>query len=314
MKLAILDLGTNTFNLIIRDTRTDRVLYNDKLPVKLGKDGLETGSITSDAFARGLKALDAYTEVIREHKADETYAIATSAVRSTTNGQEFVEQAAEQFGIRINIIDGLTEAELIHRGVKEAVELSEDISLIMDIGGGSTEFILASSGGIHWKGSFDIGSSRLLDHFQPSDPITSDERLRVQEFLAENLPELVAACDEFPPQLLIGSSGSFETLADMIIAAYPGPKPQDAGSGFEFDLLHYRQIADKMFNNTLQQRLHTPGMLPMRADMIVMACLQVNFVLRALNLKKMKLSTFAVKEGAYYSIKENSAQWLKSLL
>lgn len=314
MKLAILDLGTNTFNLIIRDTDTNEVLYNDKVPVKLGRGSLSQGRITDEAFERGLQALEAYKSIIRKFDLDETYALATSAIRSSSNGPQFVQQAHERFGILVNTIDGLTEAELIYRGVREDFPLGDDTSLIMDIGGGSTEFILGNSGKSFWKASFDIGTSRLLDRFSPSDPITTEQRLAISDYLAVNLVELVAACKEFQPVRLVGSSGSFETLADMIIAAYPGPQPQDAGSGFDFDLGQYHKIAAKMFNNTLEQRLHTPGMLPMRADMIVMACLQINFVLQALNLQQMKLSTYAVKEGAYFSIKEKSVQWQKSLL
>ncbi len=313
MKIAVIDLGTNTFNLLIRDTKTSEVLYNNKIGVKLGDGGLDDDKIMPVAFDRGINALKAHRETIREFGVDKTYAFATAAIRSASNGGDFVSAAAEQVNINVNVIDGQKEAELIYMGVTQALDLGVGTSLIVDIGGGSTEFIICNNREVLWKNSYNIGSSRLLEKFKPKDPLNKSEVQAIEDFISEVTVELMEAIKLYPTKTLIGSSGSFDTLACMIHEAYPDANYDPLKTTYEFELHQYLAIAQKMISSPYEQRLRTPGMIPMRADLMPMACIQINFLLKRLGIKTMKLSTYALKEGVFTTLKEKN-KWLESLL
>lgn len=312
MKTAIIDLGTNTFNLLIRDGDFGEILLNTKIAVKLGEGGINDNTIAPAPFQRGLDALTEHMKTIAEFEVDHTYAFATSAIRSATNGSTFVEEASKQCGVKVNVIDGQKEAELIYHGVKNALTLDSEPSLIMDIGGGSTEYILANDKGVLWMQSFDLGASRLLERFKPSDPIDAEEILNLEDYLDKQLVPLWKACKTHSPKTLIGSSGSFDTLAAMVQAAFPDANYDPEKTTYTFNIDQYHSIAHRMISFNLEERLTTDGMIPMRADMIVMACIQINYVLNKLNLQQLKLSTYALKEGVFFTLNNTDNTWQKS--
>ena len=154
MRTAVIDLGTNTFNLLIAEASIGggfATLYNEKLPVKLGEGGINKGIITDEAFYRGVQAMSYYADMIRQWKGEKILAFATSAVRNASNGNDFVRTVKEKTGIDIHVINGNQEAEYIARGVSQAVKLGKKHSLVMDIGGGSTEFIILNDSEILWN-------------------------------------------------------------------------------------------------------------------------------------------------------------------
>lgn len=313
MRVAVIDLGTNTFNLLVKEMSSGELLHNSKIGVKLGQGGIDENKIAPAAFERGLVALEDHLKTINSLAVDATYAFATSAIRSADNGDEFVKQASEKTGVVINVIDGQKEAELIYLGVKQALQMGPGTSLIVDIGGGSTEFILANQNEVLWKNSYNIGSSRLLEKFRPADPIYPAEIEQIEGFLTDQLQDLFTAMKKYPTRTLIGSSGSFDTLAAMVNEAYPGGHYNPLDTSYLFQLYQYQGIAQKMMRCNIEQRLATPGMIAMRADMIVMACIQVNLLIKRLGIQTLKLSTYALKEGVFHTLKDEN-QWQKSLL
>ncbi len=137
MRIAVIDLGTNTFNLLIAEVNSInhyRILYSTKAAVQLGKGGITKQIITQDAINRGVSTIGSYLKRIAVYNVDKVYAYATSAVRGAKNGQEFTEKIKKEYDLDINIISGEKEAELTYYGVKLVVELNEEISLIMYIG------------------------------------------------------------------------------------------------------------------------------------------------------------------------------------
>ena len=163
MRVAIIDLGTNTFNLLICDKKdeSDKIIFKNKISVKLGEGGIDKGIIADAPYQRGIKALEDHLNTIKKYEVDKHRAFATSAIRSTKNGSDFVREVFEKLALKIEVIDGDKEAELIYQGVKKAILFDLDYKLIMDIGGGSTEFIIANAKGVRWKKSYLLGVSRL---------------------------------------------------------------------------------------------------------------------------------------------------------
>lgn len=299
MRIAVIDLGTNTFNLLIAESDGDgnfQSLYNEKLPVRLGEGGINSGIITEAAYQRGLEAMDTYAESIRQWNATHNMAFATSAMRNASNGKQFVADVKERTGIEINVISGAEEAGYIYEGVKGALNFSDSNSLIIDIGGGSTEFIIANKYGLKWKQSFEVGASRLLQKFKPSDPITTDEIHAITWFLNESLQPLHSAVAEHGVEELIGASGSFESLAEMVIARY-GQELQGGSTEFTFDLDQCEIIHSELLASTREQRLHIRGLVAMRVDMIVISAILVEWVIREFGIPKMRMSAYALKEG-----------------
>lgn len=300
MNIAIIDLGTNTFNLLVAkvdDAGSYEIIENIKTSVKLGEGCINHNYINEAAFKRGITTLKNYTHIISKHKVLKTYAYATSGIRSAMNGNDFVAASKEILHTDINVISGNKEAELIYRGVKLSLDIGSDSSLIMDIGGGSTEFIIADKNVIFWKKSFDLGAARLLERFKPTDPMKPEEINAIEDYLIYELSPLFEAIKKFPVKTLIGSSGSFDTMAEMIAHKFYNSDMIDHKTEYTFHLNDYFDIHQQLIKSTRQERFNTKGILEMRVDMIVIASVFVNFILNQFNINQMRLSTYALKEG-----------------
>ncbi len=307
MRIAVIDLGTNTFNLLVVEVGDDqcyRILYNNKLPVKLGKSGIDKKEIRPDAITRGLNAIERHLNTIKEHGADRTFAIATSGIRSAKNGDQFVKMIQQRFNLEVEIITGDREAELIYYGVKQAINLGSEKNLILDIGGGSIEFIIADMDTIFWKKSYPLGVARLLAKFRPSDPISIDEIEFISNYLEERLSDLSEAFRKYKINTLIGASGSFETIIAMIRADEPsfesefGLNPESV----EIDLTDFENLYQKLINSTLKERKQMKGLESMRLEMIVVATLIMKFVLQKFKLTRLIQSNFSLKEGVVHEV------------
>lgn len=298
MIAGIIDCGTNTFNLIIAQINADNsfsILLKDKRAVKLGQRGINSKIIAPEAFQRGLQALKEHKKTIETYNVDKTLAFATSAIRSSSNGKEFVEEVAKQVGMDINVISGEREAELIYKGVELAVGFSESNSLIMDVGGGSTEFIIANINQILWKQSFDIGVARLIEFFKPSNPIKEKEIDAIIKYLEESLKPLFAALNKYPCDSMIGCSGSFETFASIIL--HEQSKTEELENNYIFNLQDFKKLHNQLIASTEEERMQTPGLPESRVDSIVLASIYVDYLINKFNFKQLHLSLFAIKEG-----------------
>lgn len=304
MKIAVIDLGTNTFNLLIveKDNMGGyKKLSSNRIPVKLGEGTINKGFIGEIPFNRGISALKEYSKIISEQKIGTVVALATSAIRTAKNGLDFVAKAKSEAGITVEIIDGNREAELIYLGNRKAVKMNENLSLIMDIGGGSTEFIIANADTILWKQSFMLGAARLLELINPSDPIKESEIQKLYSYFDEQLIPLKEVCEKHMLVELIGSSGAFDSIVDMMAGEYSTETLSDK-TEYNIDLEKYFPLSEKIIASTYAQRLKTKGLIEMRVDMIVISCLFVNYILKRFKLKQLRVSTYSLKEGVIFNI------------
>jgi exopolyphosphatase / guanosine-5'-triphosphate,3'-diphosphate pyrophosphatase len=304
MCFAIIDLGTNTFNLLIAEVVNNHseVIFRTKIPVKLGKGGLSKNLISPDAYERGINALKEHKKTIEHFKCNKIHAFATSGIRSTTNGGDFVDQVRQELDINIQVISGEREAELIYKGVRQALEIPAN-SCIMDIGGGSTEFIICSHNEILWKKSYRLGVSRLYELLQPKDPLTKECIITAELYLEEHLSDLFKELEAHKVHTIIGSSGSFETFFDVICHKKNNCKSERVWE--EIQQKDFVEIHKDFITLTLEQRLAMPGMIEMRADMIPLGSLMTNYILNQHPFEKMLLSHYALKEGVMQEILDN---------
>lgn len=308
MRVAIIDLGTNTFNIFIAEILPDKSfkkIYKSKIAVKLGEGGINNNHIEENPFRRGIRALQQHKKTIEKYKTEKIFAFATSAIRSASNGKDFILEAKEKTGIDIKIISGDKEAELIYFGVRSAVKLNNSPSLIMDIGGGSTEFIIANKHEIFWKNSFLLGAARLLEKFKPSDPIKEKEVKEIEKYLDKSLKPLFEAMKRFPVEELIGSSGSFDSLAEMIAYKFYTIEILKGKTEYNFNIEDCEKMYNTILRSTLKERLHMKGLTRMRVDMIVVSAIFVDYIFIKLGLRKMRLSKYSLKEGALWELQNS---------
>jgi len=216
-RVAIIDCGTNTFNLLVKEKVEGKwkTLFKTKLPVKLGAGGFSENVLMPNRMARGLDALFSYKNVIDSLGVKDVRVFATSAVREASNGNEFVAKVKKHLNFDMEVISGDREAELIFKGVVQTTEEIKEDYLIMDIGGGSTEFIFVRDHKPLWRKSYLLGVSRLHGMLNPASRINQDDVHRLRAHLNNELQDLISFLKENPVRVLVGSSGSFDTLFDM---------------------------------------------------------------------------------------------------
>lgn len=304
-RIAVLDLGTNTFNILIAeaDEKDYTILHSGKRPVKLGEGGINRGEIIPTAIARGLKAIEEYAQIIRQYKVTELKAFGTSALRSASNGYLLTDAIRESTGIEVEIVSGDREAELIYLGVRQTLLLNNKKFLILDIGGGSNEFIVADTHRIYWKKSYNLGIARLLERFKPSDPITSAEENEIRNYVQYELRDLLEVLQHNSIDTLVGASGSFETFAHLIsnTAAIETQGETEAISK-EIPLSQFYKLHAMLSASTKQERGLMKGMEPMRIEMIVLASLFVKILFENHTFTTLYQSNFSLKEGAAYEM------------
>ena len=302
--IAILDLGTNTFQLLIANIIDNKpvLVSEESIAVKLAEGGIEKGYISEAAFNRGLSALKQFKKSIDKYQVKLVRAAATSALRSASKGAEFLGKIRSETGIVPEIISGEREAELIYQGVKAAINIGDEKCLIIDIGGGSVEFIICNQEEIFWKRSYDIGAARLMEQFHHSDPISEADINKLNLYLGSILSELKTQTKIHKPELLIGSAGAFETFATLIDPQF---KPSFTNPEIKIELSDFAGVSKLILKSSHAERSSNPAIIPVRVDMIIMATLITKYVLNQFAFKALKLSTYSLKEGLLFEFIKN---------
>jgi exopolyphosphatase/guanosine-5'-triphosphate,3'-diphosphate pyrophosphatase len=294
-RIAVIDLGTNTFNLLIADVSKEEieVIHSEKDGVALGMGGLNEGVITADAILRALKTMQHFNKMCEVHYVDEIRAFGTSAIRSAINGKDFVQLIEKETGIQVNIISGEQEARYIYEGVKWTYNFTET-SMVMDVGGGSTEFIFADELGIKDLVSLNIGVSRIFQELELNDPLTSKDCLKVEKWIEDRAGEFINSkqCDT-----LVGASGCFETFYEMIYKK-SFPSVTDA---IELSIDDLNAVLDKIIFSSQAERDNNPHIIPIRRKMAPIAAVKTKWVLNKLGVKRVIVSPCSLKEGVLQS-------------
>ncbi|MDB5003132.1 MAG: hypothetical protein JWQ34_1357 [Mucilaginibacter sp.] len=302
-RVAVMDLGTNTFHLLIAEGAASdyKEIIHEHDSVKLGEGGINKDIIQPAAYERGVNTMQKFRDAILLHNVEDVRAIATSALRNAANGKEFIDEVAAKTNINIELINGEQEAEYIYKGVKLAGGLGDQTSLIMDIGGGSVEFILGNAHNILWKQSFEIGAARLMDKFHQTDPIPSHSINALNVYLEEHLVTLIAIASKHPVNALIGSSGAFETFAEVIELGKSNSFDLNI-KNYDFELNELTSVTDKFIYSSHNDRKAMKGIIPIRVDMIVVASLITRFIIQKLGINNVCMSTYSLKEGVLAEI------------
>ena len=293
MLKAVIDLGTNTFNLLIAEVSGGKlhVVHGDKLPVLLGMGGINQGIIAEQAMHRAKDALMRFKATCVEHGVEQISGIGTSALRAAKNSNELIDFAQRELNITIEIISGKREAELIYKGVRMAHSF-DSVGVIMDIGGGSTEFVVADNNGMHWSDSFDIGVSRIYQQLQQPTEFTEAHVQAIKAFMEDRCGAELRA---HRSPVLIGSSGSFETVYEMIYKK----RFEKIGESIPIDFDRMVQVLNDVIFSTLEERLHNEWITPIRKKMMPVAAVSTLWAVEQLGVKEVWVSPYSLKEGVF---------------
>ncbi len=303
MRIAVIDLGTNTCNLLVAELLNGsfQILHQSKELVKLGDDKIRDNEISPAATQRTIHAFQNHQSVIEKMEVDQVYALATSAVRTAANKAEYLENLGEECNRLVKIIPGEKEAELIFKGVLLAFQNLKDPSVILDIGGGSNELILTQNRELIWKESQATGMARVINQFTLSDPILEEEVLTLQEHFVKNHIEAIENCRAHAVHTLIGCSGAFDTIADMIDEVDPGVKLRTTQ---HICLEDFYAVYEKLLKSTREERLQMKGMDFVRVDLIVPAVILIEKLIREIGIQQIVQTDFALREGVLFELME----------
>ncbi len=297
-RFAVIDCGTNTFHLLVvgmKEPDQFIEIYRERRYVNLGSEGLE--KFSKATMKKAQEALTQFASVLNLFEVKDYRAYATAAFRSASNAESFCVLIQRTLGIKIEIIDGLREAELIYKGVRFAKVLQPGPQLLMDIGGGSVEFIHSDTGRVKWTESFPVGSSILHRQFHQTDPIGSFQIKSLHNYFEDALQPLIAICKDTKFPYLYGCSGTFDVLASLLSSK------KEVGLGVMLDVLEVKTFVQKIQSMDLQERIQKANIPEARAEMIVVSCSLINFILD-LNpsISDIIVSPYALKEGAIFEM------------
>jgi exopolyphosphatase/guanosine-5'-triphosphate,3'-diphosphate pyrophosphatase len=297
MRIAVIDLGTNTFNLLICDIAHSsyNILHESKVAPRLGKEGIQNGILAKQAITRGITGLTELNRIIREYGCEQIIAIGTSALRNATNAQDFVTEAKDKLGINITIIQGEQEAEYVFQGNRLAYNWGGETAMILDIGGGSNEIIICDSQEIYWKHSFENGMQRIYNSIDPTFPLSEENIDSINAFLHSSFALLKEQAQKYKIDLLVGSSGPYDTFKDIVHIQNKIQNHTEAY--YELKIADLNQIHSKLTSCSKQEIHDIPGMDPARVELIPIASCVTQFLIEEFNIPRVIQSEYSLKEG-----------------
>jgi len=299
MRIAAIDIGTNSIHMIVVQIRPDLsfgVIDREKEMVRLGAGGLDGRALTPEAMHAALQVLSKFRRLAESHRVDDVIAVATSAVREAENGGEFLRVVQRQTGIRPRVISGTEEARLIHTAAVYGVGVPRDVAVVVDIGGGSVEVTRGSGGAIELGQSFKLGVIRLTERFVKSDPLEARDERKLIRHIQMEIGAYLKQIAQGGFDRLIGTSGTILSLGSVAVAAeHRGAS--GALRNRRISAKQLRRLRKELVGMTLEQRLRVPGLEPRRADLAVAGAILLEEIVRRLRADEITLCDLSLREG-----------------
>jgi exopolyphosphatase/guanosine-5'-triphosphate,3'-diphosphate pyrophosphatase len=297
-RIAAIDLGTNSFHALIVEIFSDGSFYTvDKLKemVLLAEKGLGD-KLSDQAMDRGIEALKKIKLLADNQQAETILAYATSAIREAENGGDFIQRAIDEVGVKINAIPGRIEAELIGLAVQHGIRMPKNPAVIMDIGGGSVEFILADQEKFHHLSSKKLGVARMTAQFIDHDPIAQKEIDSLKNYFDNQLADVAEAFAMHRSSMLVGSSGTMENIG-LMIAHRNNKTPNLTVNELEFTAKEFFEFYDEVIGLDEKKRAKLKGLDEKRIKLLPAGLVLVYYILEKFGIKRVKISSQALREG-----------------
>lgn len=300
--LAAIDIGTNSFHLIIVKLTGDggfEIVDREKEVIRLGEGyGSDIKMLNPSAIERAIVALTAFKGLADTYDA-KVIAVATSAVRESRNKDEFIKATYERTGIQVSVISGFEEARLIYLGVLNAVPIFNERVLCIDIGGGSTEFLVGERGDIIYSNSLKLGAVRLTQQFFPNGKVTKSRIQKCTEWVEGELFHVIKSIEHLEFSTVVGSSGTIQAAAAIGIAMQKGDSySPEILNNYSVDSENIYKVKELVLNHkSTEERRNINGLESKRADIIPAGIIILTTILRKLKVKNLKISGYALREG-----------------
>jgi exopolyphosphatase / guanosine-5'-triphosphate,3'-diphosphate pyrophosphatase len=299
MCIAALDLGTNSFHLLIADVHPDgsfTPLAREKEMLRLGDSVSREGRIPPAAADLAVATVRRMKMLAEAADATEIVACATSAIRLAANGDELVDRIERETGVKVDVINGLTEARLIFGAIRASILLEPAPALCFDLGGGSVEVMVGTASGMEWATSENLGVARLTADFVDSDPISKSDRRVLRAHLTTALRGIARETRRFEPELVVGSSGTLEDLAAMV-AARRGSQVPVSLNQMTFTRDEFLPLHDEIVASKASERRRMVGLEPRRVDLIVAGSMFLATAMDVFEFDEMTISEWSLREG-----------------
>ena len=301
-RIAAIDIGTNSFHLIVvelKDSGSFDIIDRVKEVIRLGEGSKgDIKIIQPQAVERAVDTLKRFKGISESHNA-EIRAIATSAVRESINKIDVLKKIYKETGIEIEVVSGNEEARLIYLGMLKAVPIYNETVCGIDIGGGSTEFIVGNKGNIRFSHSLKIGTVRLTQKFFPDFNITKEGIKLCRKWVDGEVFHIYREVSNHDIEKFVGSSGTILAAGLMIHAQRKSNiKDLQTINNFEYTAEELFELEEKILSKkTPAERKKIKGLDPARADIIPAGIIIISEIFRKLNIKKITLSDYALREG-----------------
>ncbi len=300
--LAAIDLGTNSFHLIVVKTKNNgnfEIIDREKEVIRLGEgSGGDIKIIYPEAIQRALSCLKRFKGIAESHNA-KIRAVATSAVREAHNKNEFIQKALDETGIDVEIISGFEEARLIYLGILKALPIYNKKALIVDIGGGSTEFLIGKEGIPLYSVSLKIGAVRLSQKFFPDFILTESRIKECKKWVEGEVYPIVSHIKNEGFEIVIGSSGTIMSTGQMINVIRKGKINSITSlNNFVFNKNELEKLTNEILSKkTPDNRKKIAGMDEKRADIIPAGIIILKTIFDLFDIQEMTISNYALREG-----------------
>lgn len=296
MKIGTIDIGTNSMRLLVADYINGQLYNREKFvnTTRIGQGVDSEGYISEEAIKRNIEALKEFSKLAYDKGCEYIFCVGTSALRDSKNGLEFVKLAKIETGVDVEIITGELESELGFRGVLQGLEEKED-TLVIDIGGGSTEFILGGLNGIEFCKSENVGALRMTEKFLTKDPIDEEEFKLMYEFVSQTIDNTINTLKEKNIKSIVGIGGTITSVSaiNQKLEVYSMQKIHSSEiSKKELDI-----ILQNLKNMTLNDKKNLRGLQPKRADIITAGVTILNIVMKKLEKENIIVSEYDNLEG-----------------
>lgn len=303
-RLAAIDVGTNSLRLVVAQVERDgtyRILDEEREMARLG-EGLDlTGVLNEQAMQRALQALGKFKAIVDGFQVRQLRTIATSAVREASNGRVFCDEVHRRYGIAVEVISADDEARFAFRSAARHFKLEGTLTAVVDIGGGSMELVLAAESMVERVFSLPLGAVRLTERFGLTGRLSADQLRRLRKDIDGTLKEQVGK-PPFEPDTMIGSGGTFTTIADIIRCRREGRS--DSSHGYLMTVAEVEELFDELVNMTLEERKRVPGLNPSRADIIVAGAAVIIRLARRLGIQQILVNERGIRDGLLLSMIE----------
>jgi exopolyphosphatase/guanosine-5'-triphosphate,3'-diphosphate pyrophosphatase len=296
MQIAAIDIGTSSVHMIVVRVRPDlsfEVIDREKEMIRLGAGGLEGGELSPTAMAAAMLTLAKFRRLAESHGVDEIIASATSAVRESENGGDFLADVHRATGIRVKVISGSEEARLIHLAAAYAAGIGSRTAVVLDIGGGSVEITLGTAARMQIGRSFKLGVIRLTEKYASTDPLSRRDERRMVKAIRKETRAFIAQLRKRGFIRVIGTSGTILALGALAAGARTGTDVRNLRVGAKT----VRRLRRQLVELSLADRLRLPGLDPRRADLSVAGAVLLDTLMDELRADEFTLCDFALREG-----------------